>query len=348
MLNIEEGLQGVRSLSSQQLVPVESEVGDEHDHVKPDPESLSEDLYGAGIAALLRDSLSISQGKSPLLRISRISITTVLLFLTIVLQAFLVWEFKRLVTAYAVHEAREAYDKFETTMYEGHTTQTVNGYRRGIEGHFNPDRFADLTVKEKRGICQIPLSQPWFFGCILAIWSFTVMNDVRKILSLADLLILQTPTISSLQGMLKKGDGHETTLQGLPAGMKALLLFFMFLPRLAIDGILLWLGCRWLTATDTFTDVLLNAMALEFILLLKDLLYEAVVPMRDKHDTRTMLIPMPGSRPDAMSFLGTFLLAFVVVAWVCAYILCLQQVLPEYRWDVHRICEDFINEAARI
>mmetsp|Transcript_51599 Transcript_51599/g.160071 ORF Transcript_51599/g.160071 Transcript_51599/m.160071 type:complete len:358 (-) Transcript_51599:315-1388(-) len=344
LLCIEEGLQA-RSVSSQHLVPQSAGEDALEDQVELEPAPLSEDLYGVGIATLLRDSRSIALGRERGLRFSRISLTTLLLFGTILMQGFLVFEFKRLVAAHAVHEAREVYDKFEVLMYDRHTTKTVNGFHRGIDGYFNASRFADMTRMEKKRICQIPLSQPFFFGCILAIWSLTVVNDIRKMIFLLHLLIIKTPTVDSLKTMLQRGQGQESMLQGLPLSLKGVLLFFMFLPRLIIDGVLLWLGCRWLTATDTFADVLLNAMALEFILLLKDLLYEAVVPLRDKYDTTTMLIPSNGRDvPSVFSFLGTFTWVLVVMAWVALYMFRLQQVLPDYKWDVRGICEAFIAQ----
>jgi len=47
------------------------------------------------------------------------------------------------------------------------------------------------------------------------------------------------------------------------------MMFLVLLPRLLMSGVLLWLGCRWLLATPNFADLVLNAVALEFILTLK-------------------------------------------------------------------------------
>ena len=46
--------------------------------------------------------------------------------------------------------------------------------------------------------------------------------------------------------------------------MKAIITFLVLLPRFGIACYLLWLGCRWLTATNNFADLILNAVALEF------------------------------------------------------------------------------------
>merc|ERR1712061_268244 len=118
-------------------------------------------------------------------------------------------------------------------------------------------------------------------------------------------------------------------LNGLPQTMKWVLFCLMFLPRLIIDIALIWLGCRWLVATASFSDLLLNAMALEFLLVLKDLFYTAVVPHRDKLETRQMMIPSnKEDEPTYCGYLGSFVWIFVVLCWVYLYVQHLQQVLP--------------------
>jgi len=89
----------------------------------------------------------------------------------------------------------------------------------------------------------------------------------------------------------------------------------------------------------------LNAIALEFILLLKDLIYNAVVPRRNQWETSTMLIPHKRkSQASWGSYLGGFCWGLAVCAWVFVYVYKLQQVLPDYRWDIHEVCETYIDQ----
>mmetsp|Transcript_64824 Transcript_64824/g.179746 ORF Transcript_64824/g.179746 Transcript_64824/m.179746 type:complete len:383 (-) Transcript_64824:71-1219(-) len=329
------------------LVAEEAKYGDITEDILQDPEPVDEDLYGVSVASLLRDSRRIAQGHQLGLRASRIAATTATLLATVFVQAYLVYQFKRLITAKTVHRIREIYDEYEVHMYGNFTTLNEHKWHRGTDGHFRSARFSNLPLDKKSEVCQIPLSQPHFLGFILAIWSFTVVIDIRRILFLIDLFLVRTPsdgvTLSTM--LAQTGEGHEVVLEGLPVCMKALLLLLILLPRLVLDVVLCWLGTRWLAATDDFADVLLNAMALEFILLLKDLLYTAVVPMRDKFETRTMLVPMRRRmKPSCCSFLGSFAWTVVVALWVVLYMDCLQQVLPGYRWDVHDVCLDFISD----
>merc|ERR1719460_3295669 len=71
-------------------------------------------------------------------------------------------------------------------------------------------------------------------------------------------------------------DPEELVLPGLPKCVKVTLVMTVFGPQLYILITLLVAGCRWLCATADLTDLLLNALALEFVLNVKDLLYNVL------------------------------------------------------------------------
>lgn len=49
----------------------------------------------------------------------------------------------------------------------------------------------------------------------------------------------------------------------------------VFAQGIALDGVILLLGCRWLVATSDMGDLILNAVALEFLLVLNSLVLQA-------------------------------------------------------------------------
>jgi len=326
--------------------PVQEEIHEEE--FEFDPEPLTPDLYGVGITSLIRDVRKVALGEGRCaLRIAKAFTTVAVLCLTIAMQVFLMFEFKRLITQRSVHEIRLLYNDFEMWMYEDFTEITSSGFHRGIMGHFNADRFDDMPDHiDKEAICSTPLSQPYFFICILMIWSFRVVDDLRQLVFYMDLLLKRTDTISSVRDMLEENkEDHTVVLRGLTLPFKALLLIFIFIPRLVIDLVLLWLGCRWLTATASFGDVLLNAIALEFVLLMKDLVYNAVVPKRNQWETGSMLVPHKRkAHLDWKGCMGAFAWLIIVIAWVLLYVFKFQQVLPDYRWDIHQVCESYIDK----
>jgi len=267
------------------------------------------------------------------------------------LQVFLMYEMKHLVTSVSTHDARDTYDKFEVAMYgnaTGALTTTVNGFHRGVASFFNKSNFATLDDDLKDNVCQMPLSQPTFFVGILLIWTLVCVADMRRAVALGLQLLIHTPTIGSMADACEETPetGDEAVIVvGLTATVKAVIAFLILLPRMIVSAILLWLGCRWLCGTMGFSDVLQNAVTLEFILLLKEIFYNTMAPHHNKIETRnTLLLPEAENyRPGAPVFLGAFAWGLLSISWVLLYVELFQQVLPEYNWDIHDTCQDYLT-----
>merc|ERR550532_2620308 len=78
-------------------------------------------------------------------------------------------------------------------------------------------------------------------------------------------------------------DEKDLEIVGLTLLVKGLI-GSVIIVRFVICSVLLWMGCRWLVATTDFNDLILNSVALVFILDLKDFLYMILVPERNKRD----------------------------------------------------------------
>eukprot|EP00933_Yihiella_yeosuensis_P026177 TRINITY_DN20302_c0_g2_i1.p1 TRINITY_DN20302_c0_g2~~TRINITY_DN20302_c0_g2_i1.p1 ORF type:complete len:480 (-),score=79.45 TRINITY_DN20302_c0_g2_i1:130-1569(-) len=327
------------------ISPADTEV------VERTPDHLDEDVYGAGIATLVRDSYNLVAGKGDLfLRLSRLAASFGLMVFVVCLQIIIILQMQALVAARAVTVIREIYDRFEFVMYgsdESHCYLTANGFHRGkSEEYFNIANFDKLNDGEKESCCSIPFSQMGLLVPILFIWSLTIVSDLRRCGDLFVRLIISTPTVASMKDSTEdRCCGEEHLVVGLTKEVKGLLLFTCIIPRFFIGWYLLWLGCRWLAATPSFTDLLLNSVALEFVVLLKDALYVAAVPDRNKRATQTTMI-QPWSQTEPANyrvFLSSFALIGAAYAWVYYYIYRFQAVLPDYRWDVHDTCMAYIE-----
>jgi len=129
-------------------------------------------------------------------------------------------------------------------------------------------------------------------------------------------------------------------VSGLTPNVKCLLVFVVILPRVILTGTLLWLGTRFLTATNDFSELVLNTVGLEFIILFKNLTYHTVVPDRNKRELQNIEVRPSTAVEYAnyFNYLGTFGWAVVAMAWNVYYVFMLQDVLPQYRWDVGPFC----------
>eukprot|EP00413_Alexandrium_margalefii_P047886 CAMPEP_0204584328 /NCGR_PEP_ID=MMETSP0661-20131031/46280_1 /ASSEMBLY_ACC=CAM_ASM_000606 /TAXON_ID=109239 /ORGANISM="Alexandrium margalefi, Strain AMGDE01CS-322" /LENGTH=276 /DNA_ID=CAMNT_0051593765 /DNA_START=56 /DNA_END=883 /DNA_ORIENTATION=+ len=269
------------------------------------------------------------------------------------LQIFLLVCIANFAAARAVFTIREAYNNFETHMYAGHIILTEHHDARGQDDKFfDSTLFNTLPEDTKGDACRIPFANPQFLFVILLIWSLLVVGEIKESATLFERLVVRTETTGSMADATqpiaaRSFDGLEReVILKLTVGMKLWVSFFVVVPRICIASILLWLGCRWLSATTDFQNLVLNAVGLEFVLLLKVLLYNSLVPGRDKRDTLRMHVNIAheAARPSPMSFFGTFLWAVVAFAWVYLYIFCIQGVLPGFRWDVHDVCVQWVKE----
>jgi hypothetical protein len=333
-----------------------SDDDDDGEVVMIDPEPLPENLAGMTIAVLTRDLHRTALGAPPayvFLKVSRIMFTLPLLWVAYAGQIFLVVSTKLLVTPSQVSHTRQVYDLYETTMYTddagvAHTYTTVNGYNRGLgEEYFDVSRFSKFSDDDKRTICSIPMSQPGFLMAILFIWTIRIFSHVRvyAIMAARILLPCSVKYTATYSEMMEEGEDDTQVIAGMPLCLKLGIFLFVLLPNFLIDGVLLYLGCRFLVSDSGFDGILLDAIVLEFILSLPDLIYSAAAPLRSQVETTSTLInPLVKEQfASCYAYYLSFLMLFAAVAWVVLYVFLLQSVLPDYQWDVRAACTDYLS-----
>lgn len=329
-----------------------------------EPVSLDADTFGMSVCSLTRDSYFIARYGMNFARGMRLFTSLFLVTLTIVVQIWLLMKVKQFVTAKQVHDIRNYYDKFELAMYgEENCTLTVNGKHRGIRDRLPPpdvqkERLYSLSEDDRDQVCRIPLSQPYFFGLILLIWTLTCVFEFRKAWNL-QVTILMLKKVDTMEKALQEEDEEEDpegfVIKGMTNCFKVVLTLLTFIPRIVVCLALLWLGCRWLLATFSFSDLILNAVALEFIMMIKEVVYNALMPFRNQIDLdHTKITAYPKTMPaDAKSFVDTLSLLVMALLWILLYMgnpsfNGIQAVLPEYNWDVHNVCVEFIKERYKV
>eukprot|EP00930_Biecheleria_cincta_P014753 TRINITY_DN1255_c0_g3_i1.p1 TRINITY_DN1255_c0_g3~~TRINITY_DN1255_c0_g3_i1.p1 ORF type:complete len:524 (-),score=85.39 TRINITY_DN1255_c0_g3_i1:44-1615(-) len=322
---------------------------DESDGEQLKVEPLPEDTYGMVIAAMVRDMQHLASGsKHKNIRVARIFSSWGLLLANLIIQILVLTYITKFAAARAVHNIRGAYDVFEVTLYDNHVYKTANGWARGSDDvFFKRDNFAKLSDDAKENACRIPFSQPGYLAIVLFVWTLLILGDLRQTLLLFVRLVLGTGSTTTMaESCTNADDGDEMIITKLTRPVKAVISVFIILPRLFIAGYLLWLGCRWLAATNDFQSLILNSVALEFVLLTKELLFNTLVSNRSQRDTRRMVVSVEQEavNPSPWSFLGAFLWGICALGWVYLYMYDLQQVLPEYRWDVRDVCTQWIED----
>jgi len=333
------------------------------------PQDFEEDTYSMVACSIVRDMHFMRKGHKGALRGVRLFTTIFCLVVTLFLQVYLITRIKKYVTAKAVHDVRDVYGTFETKMYAASgLVKTVNGNNRanGVTPLLK-DHFASLSSDEQETVCTIPFSKPYFLATILFIWTLRCMDSLKSVFHLFIGLLWQTRKATDMghafdvpplekcrdvdelevfQSLHDGLDDGTVILMQMSMMAKVLIAFLVLIPRMIIASVLLWLGCRWLTATTDFGDLILNAVALEFILQLKDMIYVTLVPLRCKNDlSKTKMMPVRRYLDIGWRALGAmFMLLCLAALWVYLYMFHFQSVLPGYHWDVSEICSKFIAD----
>ncbi|CAE8696072.1 unnamed protein product [Polarella glacialis] len=314
-----------------------------------EPESMGESIFALATASLIRDWVMLKGGSEAVhVRVMRMAASLLLVVFCVALQFFLLYNVYNLLCKKAVKQIRNDYSTYEFTMYgANHSHLNKNGFYRGEPGFLNDMKFHDIGQDERDSVCQIPLAHVDYLFAILLIWTLTCAASLRNVLEHTVQLMIITPTVSSVSEVFDHDlyMGGEVVIRGLTCGMKLAVATLCLLPRLIAVMALNFLGCRWLLATNSLGDVLLNGLALEFLLVLKNLLYEALTSKRNKRMTENTKI-LPLSHGDAslmtcMSANGALIWALVSVVWVYLFIYYVQSVLPGYLWDVAYVCQKY-------
>jgi len=242
-------------------------------------------------------------------------------------------QIKIFVTSPAVRSIRQVYDSFERHMYKGYVKQSGYGFTLGIGGPHGPyyDVNAFETFNDKGTVCQIPFSQWKYLGIVLLIWTLTIIGEIKSALN-QTLWLWNLETVPLAEAVVKRddefGDYEEPVF-------------------IIIAFLLCWLGCRWLSATLEFQEVLINGVALEFIINLNSLLYDKLMSTKNKRDVMNIkkhLPTGPFDKPTVYGYLGTFCWALIAVLWVGMYLFKLHMVIPGYNWDVAPACAAWTAE----
>jgi len=306
----------------------------------PDSVQFPESIYGAAMMAIIRSS----QTYHGVMHCVSACIAGVLA-VNILVQFYVLACTKWYICAPAVAAVRRLYATYHDEVFH--------------EGHFNIDNWQDFGNADE--LCQLPLSQPLFFLTILSIWTGTcwveLLDSFRYFYLWASL-----PGPSDGQVTQVDVDGDDVILSGASRSTKAVAICAIIVPKFCIVVFVWWLGSRWLVATTSLQDLLLNAMALAFITELDEMIFMCLIPDDIKAMVQTFKIASPPvivrSQQAGLTHEHAELLTFidirdrrlafmigrmavttaVVVGFPVIYMMFLQQVLLGYRWDVHHAC----------
>lgn len=120
-----------------------------------------------------------------------------------------------------------------------------------------------------------------FVGTILVLWTISILIETRKVERFAR-TFNALPICTTLKDMVDNGadeEGNEKfSIKALTRPIWWTLAMFIVLPKFLITLALLVFGFQWLMCTPGEADLILNALALEFVINVDEQLYDGLLP----------------------------------------------------------------------
>ncbi|CAK9054686.1 Hypothetical protein (Fragment) [Durusdinium trenchii] len=112
----------------------------------------------------------------------------------------------------------------------------------------------------------------------LASSAIEVLLIIREIRTTERLDLFSMPLCNNMSEACKEEDGAVKVV-ALTSFTKTLIFVLVIVPKILICSTLMWLGCQWLTATNSFSDLVMNSIAMEFVTGIDEALYETLLPV---------------------------------------------------------------------
>lgn len=298
---------------------------------------LPQDTWGAGILCIIQEMPSINTGNADYAQYLRTGFVFACLCLNIMLQYMLLWFVLEYVTNPAVAKLQTLYTDYHATCFSR-------------DGTFLPKVWHSFFGKH--ALCDVTLSEPAFITTMLLIWVTRMLGEFRAVLYLIR-RFEGLPRVPHYTMMINKRQSGESgvihEIVGLTWKCYLSLHCMITLPKLGINVWLTFMGVRWLASTVSFSDLILNALGLQFILDIDEMMLNCLFPERmmkalnaaqfclahkrmtldeDKQDMKVRY-------HQAIFFIGC--LFFLVYCYLNFF----QSVIPNFEWDINwETCKD--------
>lgn len=309
------------------------------------------DVWSAATLVIVKDLPDMIARDSDQEGVLRLGLVLVVLIVNLILQLSFVYWITQNVLLFRVASMQQEYRRFHSQAF--------------ISGQFDQQTF-DSLGQLRSSLCKLSMSQPLFMSACIFLWASRCVNEFRMISRVQE----ELGNLPSLPpGVSTAHMAHETRerignslvevkiqIVCLNRSTKWWLYTFIIIPRYIIASVLLAMGTAFLTATESFTDLILNSLAMAFIYDIDELLLKVFLPNRLRKILNYTKISSPPPtkllKTDvrglvARSYRKSLLALVVTIASIFLW-LYLQPILPGYKWDVHSACQSFLQEKKEI
>jgi hypothetical protein len=307
-------------------------------------------VYGAAIYALSYDitevlTTAMHDDLPNELNLFQGCFSVLMLVTNYVVQGALLNYSNKFVVTPAVNVVQKLYEEYHVDVFEN-------------DGQFSADKWSTYDMDKKRTLCQLPLTHLWFTFLIIWIWAMVMTTEFRETIRIGKEIQSVKPTANLDEVIYVPPDGGSHHLRRLTPQLRFLMHVFITIPKGILNFVLLFIGWRWLLATPDFGGLILNSLALGFIIELDELLYTTFLPkkMQVSVEETKFFLPVEtteedvhhrwkAARASAMWFAGTIAMCLVYLTYgqsVAGY--GWYPVLPGYKFDLRDHCEEVLSQ----
>jgi len=308
--------------------------------------ALPHDMWGVSLLLIVKDLPDICEGCSTALQKFRFFYSAVTCTFNIVIQIAILFWVRLYVVLPAIVGIQEEYLNFHKVVFD-------------TSGAVMQDAWAVFEGKDR--LCEAVIGNQHFLCVLLFFWSARMLVEFKEVTQLMrDLnglpplgkdkkvsdMVRETVSDNEEIGAERRQMNHIVALNG-PARFACF--FGVILPRICIALFLWYMGYQWLAATTHFKDLVLNALALEFVVKIDEIFYEAFFPKKFRSIIDNTTVDSTKSektheleeRQMLKEFGVNMCLFLFCVAAVQLYYFCIQTVLPGYKFDIHDLCQHY-------
>lgn len=328
--------------------PQNPQYGPEYEKIlntKRETTNVPPDCWGALVFIIVSDFPDLFSRRINLEGLCRVATAVVGFLVNLYIQMYLLYYIFSLLVLPAMLSAQNLYKNFHDIAF--------------ANGKIDLTSFNSLGREDQQEICAFALSTGIFLRIILFLWLTECTGEMRSNIGF----------ISDIISIPRLPDGHDTSLMVrdeektihfveytivcMDLGTKVWLMILVYIPKTVIGACLALLGSVWLMAASSIGDLILNSLALAFVVGVDELFASVFFPECFMANITGCGFGAPKADPltnegekntkaIGMEYLKSCITLLVILVVVeCA--IYFQPVVPKYMGDVEIVCKEFLK-----
>lgn len=300
-----------------------------------DTKAIPCDMWGVAIMTLTRDLGDILIGSHCGKHLVRFLYSFSCAILNLGLQLLLLWYVYKFVVGASVWQIQGSYAQFHVEVFD-------------MNKKFNTTAWRDFDAGARDDLCSAVLNKPSFLGIVLFLWVGRMMGEFKTCVRLFENInaLATVPSEAfSYQCVVEREGDHQ--IIGMKCGTRFCIHMLVVMPKFVICIILTVIGLQWLTATESYDGLILNALALGFIVDIDENILNFFLPARctANLEKTKFAYPSKGTLSEdkrltemVADYIRNIIYLLLSASIAVIYVGYLQQVLPSFEHDIDHHC----------